>query len=336
VRPFLRVLPLLLACILPTAAKAQQKLEVGYIPVLGVSQLFVIVGEKWDKEAGLELKITRFDSGPVMIQALTGKQLDAYYGGIGPVLVARGNDIDARVVANTAIEEMTVLATGPFAKALKENKSVPAAIAAFTQAQGRKPKFSTQPLGSVPDTTLRYWLQKVSSVELSTVEIVGMGIDKTQQAILAGAVDAATVREPAVTLVREKDPQIQLVALGGQMFPKQPGSVVAVTGEALKEKREALAKLVALHARATELIKKEPERAAKHAHQYLGRGLTDVATIRRALTSPSSQFVADPHDIVESTRIMQDFQLSMGVLKKAVPMEQLFDFSLWAGVKSGK
>jgi NitT/TauT family transport system substrate-binding protein len=336
VRTLLSLLPLLLSLALPTVARAQQKLEVGYIPVLGVSQLFVIVGEGWDKEVGLELKIIRFDSGPVMIQALSGKQLDAYYGGIGPVIVARGSDIDARVIANTAIEEMTVVATGPFAKALGENKSVTAAIAAFTKAEGRKPKFSTQPLGSVPDTTLRYWLQKVSSVDLATVDIVGMGIDKTQQAVLAGAVDAATIREPALTLVREKDPQIKLVALGGQMFPKQPGSVVAVTGEALKAKGAALAKLVALHVRATELIKKEPERAAKHAHHFLGRGLTDVATIRRALTSPSSQFAADPHDIVESTRIMQDFQISMGVLKKPVPMEQLFDFSLWSGVKSGK
>lgn len=65
-------------------ASAQVKLQVGYIPVLGVSQLFVLEGEGWAKEAGLDLQITRFDSGPAMIQALAFGKLDVLYAGVSP------------------------------------------------------------------------------------------------------------------------------------------------------------------------------------------------------------------------------------------------------------
>jgi hypothetical protein len=45
-------------------------LEVGYMPILPVAQLFVMEGEGWTEEAGLDLELTRFSSGPAMVQAL--------------------------------------------------------------------------------------------------------------------------------------------------------------------------------------------------------------------------------------------------------------------------
>src|ERR1041385_3066330 len=87
---------------------AATKLTIGFIPVLGSAQLFVIDGEGWAKQADIELAITRFDSGPAMIQALASGKLDLYLAGIGPIMVARGQGIDVRVVAAAAIEELAV------------------------------------------------------------------------------------------------------------------------------------------------------------------------------------------------------------------------------------
>ena len=65
-------------------------------------------------------------------------------------------------------------------------------------------------------------------------EIVTMGIDATQQALLAGAVDGSTLREPAVTVSMQRDPRLKIVATGNEMFPNQPGTVVAVLGAFIK------------------------------------------------------------------------------------------------------
>ena len=67
----------------PGLTLAQTKVNLGYIPVLGSSQAFVIDGEGWAKQAGIDLTLTRFDSGPAMIQALASGQLDAYLAGVG-------------------------------------------------------------------------------------------------------------------------------------------------------------------------------------------------------------------------------------------------------------
>ena len=89
-----------------TGALAQQPLRVGYIPVMGVAQIFVAEGEGWTKQAGIPLAMSAFESGPNMIQALSSGSLDVYVAGLAPLLVARSKGIDVRVVAATVVEEM--------------------------------------------------------------------------------------------------------------------------------------------------------------------------------------------------------------------------------------
>ena len=315
-------------------ARAQGvRVRLGYIPVLGSSQAFVIDGMGWAKQEGLELQLIRFDSGPAMIQALASGQLDAYLAGVGPIVVARAQGVDAKVVAAAAIEELAVLARGPFAKAVQaQSGNLKQAVAGFSTAEKRKPKFAAQPSGSVPDTFLRYWIDQVQGVSFNDVEIVGIGIDATQQGLLSGALDAGIVREPTLTLLRDRDPAALLVATGGQMFPNQPGSVLAIYQPDKPERRKLVDTLVSLHARATELLQKDPKRAAPHVHKVLSGGIIPLDVIERALVSPASRFIADPSIIVEPTRKMQDYQVKLGVLKEAAPVEAAFDLETFRRV----
>lgn len=308
--------------------RAAQRVRMGFIPVLGSAQAFVIEGEGWAKDAGLDLQLIRFDSGPAAIQALASGQLDAYLAGVGPIVVARGQGVDVKVVAAAAIEELAVLARGPFAQ-LASAQGLKAGVAAFTTAQGRRPKLATQPPGSVPDTFLRYWLDRVNGVAFNEVDILGIGIDATQQGFLSGAVDAAVVREPALTLLRDRDRAAVLLATGGQMFPNQPGSVLAIYQPGLPERRAMVDTLVRLHLRATEMLAKDPARAAPHVHKVLSGGIVPLDVIARALVSPASHFIADPSVILQPTAAMQDYQLQLGVLRHASPVADAFDLETY-------
>ena len=152
-----------------------------------------------------------------------------------------------------------------------------------------------------------------------------MGIDATQQAVLAGAVEGAAIREPALTIVQGRSPAIRLVATGGQMFPSQPGTVVAVTQAFLSKNPEAVQKLVDALVRADKLLKETPDEAVAPVEAALGKGIVDAATIRKALTSPASRFVADPRAIVDATAKMQAYQVSIGTLDREAPLEGLFE-----------
>lgn len=303
-------------------------LEVGYMPILPVAQLFVMEGEGWTEEAGLDLQLTRFSSGPAMVQALASGELDIMYFGIGPAMVARANGVPIKVLASSIQEQIGLVARGDFATAFAGNDPAQD-IARFTEEQGRKPKIATFPQGSVPDTVLRYWLTEQLGVGLEAVEVVAMGADRVQQALLAGAVDAASILEPILTTVQERDDSARVVVRADKMLPGQPGAVLAARETTLEEHPGAMRKLMALHLRATDMLLEEPERAAPHVREFVGRRLIDLATVEAALRSPSSNYISDPHAIREGTRRMHDFQLSQGTLRKEVDLDALSDTRLF-------
>ena len=310
-------------------ASAQTVARTGYIPVIGTAQIFVADKEGLLKAAGIEPKFAVFESGPAMIQALASGTLDVYVGGVAPLAVARSKGVDVKVVAATAINEMTVVAGGKLAPYFKAGVAQAQAIKDFKAASGKVARFATQPPGSVPHTTLVHWLDQVVKADKADYEVVTMGIDATQQAVLAGAVDGATLREPAVTVSMQRDPRLKLVATGNEMFANQPGTVVAVSGAFLKAHPEAVQKLVDGLVKATKILKDEPARAAVPVEAALGKGLIDTATIVKAIGSPASTFTVDPRTIVEPFRAMQAYQVKIGSLDKEYPLDGLFDPSFY-------
>ena len=71
-------------------ARAEVTLEMAYMPIVPCSQLFVIEGMGWAKEAGINLELTRFPNGPAIVQAIASGNMDTMCFGIGPAMVTRG------------------------------------------------------------------------------------------------------------------------------------------------------------------------------------------------------------------------------------------------------
>ncbi len=311
------------------AQGAPVPVRVGVIPILAAAPVFVAEREGWLKAAGLNPAFTTFESGPNMIQALASGTLDVYVAGVAPLGVARSRGIDVKVVAATAVEENVFVAGAKLARFFAGGIPTAEAFRRHRASAGAPARLATQPLGSVPNTTLQHWLWEVVKADKADVTLVPMGIDATQQAIAAGAVEGGVMREPAVTIVTRRDPSIRLLALGGEMFPSQPGTVIAVTQAFLQRHPEPAQGLVTGAVRAVRVLREEPGRAVPGLEASLGRGLVDAATLRAALTSPASKFVADPRVIVEPTAAMQRYQVSIGGLDKEVPLDGLFDTRLF-------
>ncbi len=325
----------------PVQAFAQTRatpltVKVGLIPILAAAPIYVAEKEGWLKEAGLTPAVTTFESGPNAIQALASGTLDVYVAGVAPLVVARARGLDIKVVASTAIEENVFIA-GPKLARFAEKDVPPAEVfKRFRAAMGVPARLATQPLGSVPNTTLQYWLWEVAKADPKDVTIVSMGIDATQQAIMAGAVDGGTLREPAVSIVTGRNPEIKLMALGGEMFPNQPGTVVAVTKAFLDKQPDAAQAIVTSIVRAIDLIGRDPAQVTPAIEGALGKGLIDSATIRRALASPATRFSADPRSIVDATAAMQKYQVKIGALDRDVPLDGLFDPRLYERAVAAK
>lgn len=313
-------------------ALAADPIRIGYIPVLGSSALFVLDGEGWAKPAGLTLKLIKFQAGTQAIQALAAGQIDAYVAGVLPLLVARSHGIDVKVVAAGAVEELEVAARGQLATVAPPGTALSDRFAAFTKATGRKPKIAAQPVGSVPDTLLRYWMQDRNHLDPKSADIIGIDIDAAQQALLSGAVDAAILREPALTVVRHRLPDVQLLAHGGDLMPDQPGSVLAIVRPDAPDRAAWKDKLVGLFVRATDLIKSKPAEAAPFILTVLGGGILSQSVIEEALASPDTKFISDPARLMAPVKALQDFEVANGTLKEAVPVASLFDLGPYSRI----
>ncbi len=310
-----------------SSARAQARISarVGYIPIMGAAPIFIADKEGWLKAKGVDTTFTVFESGPNMIQALASGTIDVYVAGVAPLAVARSRGIDVRVVASTAVAENVFVAAPKLAKYFKDGVSKAEAFKAYRAAEGKAARLATQPAGSVPNTTLQYWLWEVAKADKADVEIVPMGIDATQQAVLANAVEGASVREPAVSILQARNPGIKLVAGGDEMFPGQPGTVVAVTGAFITKNPEAVEAIVTGLIRAVAMIQTSPDQVVPHIGAALGKGIVAPEVISKALASPATKFRVDPRLVIEPARAMQAYQVKLGSLDKELPFDGLFD-----------
>lgn len=324
-------------------AEAAKPIKVGYIPVLGSSALFVITGEGWAQQAGLNLELVRFTSGPQAIQALVSGRIDAYVAGVLPLLQARAHGTDVKVVTAASIEELEIVARGKLAEALpagKEGGLAPEAgksvFETFKAQNARAARIAAQPAGSVPDTLVRYWLLKglgIAPPLANTVGLIGVDIDAAQQAFLAGAVDAAVLREPALTVIKSRLPQIRTLATGHDLLPNQPGSVLAIVRPEAPENQTWAKALAGLFVRATTLLATNPDEAAPFVTKALGSGIVTEDLMKKSLEHSATRFVSDPTRIKAGVEQLQTFEVEQGLLRQAQPVDDLFDLELWRQVK---
>lgn len=304
---------------------ARRTIRVGYVPVIGAAPLYVMTGAGWTREAGLDLALTKFESGPPAIQALASGTLDLLFVGIAPIAVARAKGLPVRVVAASGVGGSGFSVQPALAAAFDAAGNDPrAAFAAFRQKAGRPAKLGTLPPGGTPTVALRYWL-KTARVAPEDIQIVSLGIEAVQQAMLTGAVDGGTVLEPSLTLVRERNPGIRTIAYATGMFPNLPGVVVAATESLMTSDSQAVETIVRLAIRARDLIVSDPGKAAPHVQAVLGGGLVPVSVFETALRSPAVTFAVDPREIVAATRDSLAFEVEIGDFPTAPPVEGLFD-----------
>jgi len=318
----------------PAGAQGALALRVGYVPVIGAAALYVLDGAGWAREAGLDIRLAKFDSGPAAIQAISSGSLDMLAIGIAPVAVARSRGLDVHVVSAAGTGGSAFLAAPALAEAFGKTGNDPAAaLADFRQAQGRPAKIGTLPPGGVPTVALNYWFFKTHKVARADVEIVAIGIEALQGAILAGAIDGGTVLEPSATIVQRRDPRLKAIATARDMFPDIPGVVIAATGAFEKAHADAVQTIVGLVIRATELIQRDPKAASAYVAEVVGGGLVPADVMAAALASPAVAYVTDPRAIEAPTRALLEYQVEIDDFPAAPKAEGLFETKYFDAAK---
>jgi len=300
--------------------------EVAYLPLMGSSQLFVMEGEGWAKDNDINLQMTRFNSGAAIVQALASGKFDVSIMAMSPTIVARAAGVNLRVVAAMQdINSHAFIGVKALSDSYKQGLTPAEAFTKFAKDNGRPVKIATLPKGTLPDTAIRYYIAK-HNIPAETYQILSQGDEQVLQSMLVGAADTVSLAEPLMTIIKSKVPGSEILAGGNDLMPGHPGFVLAMRETFIEKNPELAGKIIAMNARATELIKQDPRRASKSVLKFIGRGLLDEDLMTAAISSPYNPVASDPKILVAGTDMMQDFQVKIGVQAKKVTADELFDF----------
>ncbi|WP_018257258.1 ABC transporter substrate-binding protein [Halomicrobium katesii] len=317
-----------------TGGSKPDTLTLGTLNVFPMMQYFVIEQQGWYDELGPDVEVQTFGGGPPLVQAYASGELDLAYVGISPGLVAIANGVSSKVVAANVLEPNVMVGDSEFRSYWDDHGAD--AFERFRADKGRKPRFATLPAGSTPDVFLRYWITEVLGLDLDVVEIVGQSPSALQSTLSTANADAGSAIEPVPTLLQaNEDSDMEPFRYAGDIMPGQPGAVLQPSESLVDENPDFVRELVSTHVRATDFIRENRDQAAEMASEVVGSDVLPVEIARTAINSPASNFISDPHEIVEKSLVYNDFHQQLGSVDTDLSEADVFDHSFYEEVSSG-
>ncbi|NUB93077.1 ABC transporter substrate-binding protein [Haloterrigena sp. SYSU A121-1] len=308
-----------------------ESLSVAYVPIYPNMHHYVMSEEGPYDDVSADVTPERFASGPDVVKAFAGDEIDVAFFGITPAMVLVDRGKAAGVLTVNSCEGFRVMGTSAFATLCDEHGRD--AFSRFESREGRKPRIGAAPDGSVPDVVLRYWIERDldlgeldSVVSKSTVPPA-----RTPQAMASGDLDATMIQEPYATAIGDGDGDFQSVAWSGDVFPDHPVTVMFAQ-ERVLEATDLSRELVSAHLEATEFIRENPETAAEHASAVIGSGTSDERAAA-AMESKAANFYSDPHRITDPTERIAEYVADVGNTDAVVSTEELFHFDAYDAVR---
>jgi NitT/TauT family transport system substrate-binding protein len=324
----------LAGCLGAPGGSTPDSITLGTIDVFPMMQYFVIERQGWYDDLGPDVEVQTFGGGPPLVQAYASGDLDVAYVGISPGVVAIANDVPSKVVAANVLEP-NVMVAGPEFRSYWADHGRDA-FRRFREDTGRKPKFATLPAGSTPDVFLRFWITRVLDLDLDVVEIVGQSPSALQSTLATGEADAGSAVEPIPTSLRQNpDSDMEPFRYAGEIMPGQPGAVLQPSQSLIDDDPDLVRRLVEIHLRATQFVHENRDRAAEMASEVIGTDVLPAEVATAAIDSPASNFVSNPHRVVEKTLVYNDFHRRLGSVDADLSERDVFDHSFYDEVSDG-
>ncbi len=199
----------------PVAAPPRQTIRYGYVPIISAGPMYVAVERGYFAEQGIDIEMTPFDSGALLIPAVSAGQLEAGHGVPGPALfnaLARGVQLKAVSVISWNGTE------------LMARRELADQIQTVQDLKGKRLSFMVE--GSPIDFTMRRVLYQ-NGMSLQDIEVQRLSMADSVQALANGAVDAVAVVEPFPVLIESRGIGVRVLGVQ-EMVWKDAASIIVV------------------------------------------------------------------------------------------------------------
>ncbi len=290
-------------------------LRIGYQPSTHQIAEMVASAKGWWAEdlkpfGVVTIQEKEFQSGPPEMQGMLAGALDIAYVGTAPPITAIAQGLDAKIVAAVNINgsdlvlRPDIVYNGP--KSL-EGLSI-----------------GTFPPGSIQDIVMKKWL-KDNNVNISKIQIRGMGPGDAVTAIEAGKINGVFLPHPSPTQI-ELDKDGRSVVQSGEMWPNHACCSLLISGKLLREHPDLVNQIIKTHIKATNYVNANPEEAAKIFANKTNQNLT---VVERSIKNWDGKWVSDPTIQIPSTVQYAKIDKDLGYINKTLTEKDLFDTTFY-------
>ncbi len=286
---------------------AAEKIRIGWVYAMANAPVVIADKKGFFKDAGVDVEITSFTSGPIIQQALAAGQLDMAYIGAPPVYHWYSRGLKSQILAKVSYGQAAVITR------------IDSNIKSLADLKGKK--LAGVKKGSGNDVLLRgYILGDIGNLDVEKdLQVIDMPSGNMAASLQSGVVDAAFVWEPFRTqeLLRGT---AKIVYDADEKLGKTVGYVVMALPETIEKKSDALARALKAHKKAVEFLNSSPT---------AGNDIIADAFSLEAIEGPGGKKYS-PTDVVAQARKNLGWEWKLSDADQAF-IQQLMGYSLNLG-----
>jgi sulfonate transport system substrate-binding protein len=231
------------------SASAQQsppaKIRIGYLPSMAQAAFIVAKEKGWfEEEFGKEtvIEYQKFLVGPPLMEAFAGDRLDMGFVGDQPVIQAKANNIDIKIVGLCSATEKGAGLVVPVGSSISSPKDL----------AGKKVGVS---VGSIFHQILLLYL-KDNGLKPSDIKLVNMNPPDMKSAIATQNIDGAVLGEPWISMIEYEQTGRQIADTTGV---KLNLNVITASTAFTRENPETIKRVLKVYDRAAKWLHDHPE-----------------------------------------------------------------------------
>ncbi len=306
---------------------ANKKLRIGHLSTFYHTS-FILMGTRWlEDKLDLTVEWNMFGGGPAIVDAFYRGEVDIGYIGLPPVMIGIDKCVPIICVGGGHVEG-TVMIGPPECTTFEDLGGDTASVL----EQFRGGVIGCPPSGSIHDVIIRNLLKKHDldgSVEVRNFQWA----DFIPDALENGQVDAA-IGTPPLSVVAARVCEAKVVIPPSKLWPFNPSYGIIVSHELLRDRCGLVKDFLRLHEDASNLIRDDPERAARIVSELVE--VVDSDFILQTYRVSPRYCAGLPREYIDSTMAFVPVLRNLGYVGNKLDEGDVFDRTVIEQVHPGK
>lgn len=299
----------------------ERTLRIGHLSTVNHTA-FILMGNNSLSEQGIRAKWELYPSGPDIIRAMEGGEIDLAYIGLPPFIIGIDRGLQAVCIAGGHVEG-TVIIGGSDMLPLDTFPGMEDFLLQFSEKS-----IGCPPKGSIHDIIVRNLIQGYG---ISATVINYAWADFLNDALDDGEIVAAA-GTPALAVASHRYGNAHIIVPPDKLWPSNPSYGLVATRELLSDE-PLLTGFLTAHEEASELIRHNPFECARIVAEQTG--FVDAEYVMEVYQISPHYCTSLSQEYIDSTEAFAHTLFQLGSTKRLIRINEIFDTRFINTVHSG-